>query len=141
MQQVQEVDSEDDAVEIVAEEFDYLLAPITSDRARRMLYRDMVQRLPVQGPEPVRLSREDAAGGLGSVLAAVIAVVPSLAPLFLFQNQQTLAIRLSIAMSFLVLLIAGVLWGKYTGSNSWGFGLILVGVSAIMVLIVFLLGG
>ena len=81
------------------------------------------------------------AGGFGSVLVAMLAVIPSLAPLLLFNNNPALAIRASNIVSFVVLFMSGYHWGKYTGSNPWGLGLLLAAIGAMMVLIAILLGG
>ncbi len=140
-QQIQLAETEEEAIQIVADELDYVLEPISGEVQRRRLYQDVLEHLHDGTPPTIRLSREDIAGGLGSVLVAVLAVLPSLAPLLLFYNEPVFAIRMSNFVSFVVLFVAGYQWGKYTGASSWGAGLVLVGAGAFMVLIALLLGG
>lgn len=141
LQQIQAATDEGDGIEIVADELDHILEPITGEEQRRLLYQDVLVHLRDGQPQPVRLSREDIAGGFGSVLVAMLAVLPSFVPLVLFHNHPALAIRASNVVSFVVLFISGYQWGKYTGSSPWGTGLMLAGIAAIMVLIAIPLGG
>jgi hypothetical protein len=141
LQQLQAVTTPEEGIEIVADELDHILEPITGEAQRRLLYQDVLEHLRDGEPQPVGLSRQDIAGGFGSVLVAVIAVLPSFVPLLLFYNHPALAIRASNVVSFVVLFISGYQWGKYTGSSPWGTGLLLAGVAAIMVLIAIPLGG
>jgi len=141
LQYLQAATTEEEGIEIVAGELDHILEPITGKEQRRMLYQDVLEHLREGQPQPVRLSREDIAGGFGSVLVAVLAVLPSFVPLLLFHNNPALAIRASNVVSFFMLFIAGYQWGKYTGSNTWATGLLLAGIGAVMVLIAIPLGG
>ena len=86
-QQIQLAETEEEAIQIVADELDYVLEPISGEVQRRRLYQDVLEHLHDGTPPTIRLSREDIAGGLGSVLVAVLAVLPSLAPLLLFYNE------------------------------------------------------
>lgn len=139
--QLQAVTSEEEGIEIVADEFDHMLEPITGEDQRRLLYQDVLAHLRDGEPQPVGLSREDIAGGFGSVLVAVIAVLPSFVPLLIFYSYPGIAIRASNVVSFVMLFISGYQWGKYAGSSPWGTGLLLASVAAIMVLIAIPLGG
>ena len=89
----------------------------------------------------MRLSRDDVWGALGSVLVAVIAVLPSLAPLLLLRDNPSLAINVSNVVSFVVLFLTGYRWGVYSGSNPWKTGGLLAGICGVMVLIAIPLGG
>ncbi len=84
---------------------------------------------------------EDFVGAVGSALVAVLAVLPSLAPLVLLRQHGMLAIRVSNFVSFAVLFLAGYRWGRYAGTNPWKTGLLLFGSAAVMVLIAVPLGG
>lgn len=106
-----------------------------------MFYADVLEHLQDSRPQPVRLTRTDPAGAVGSLLVAVLAVIPSLSPLVILRHDYVLAIRVSNLVSFVVLFIAGVHWARYTGSNPWKTGLLLAFVSAVMVLIAIPLGG
>lgn len=139
--QLQEAGSDDEGVQIVADEFDYILEPISGERQRLLLYQDILDNLRKIQTKPAGLACEDFAGGLGSVLVAVIAVLPSFAPLIILRSNPALAIRASILVSFAVLFVIGFQWGRYTGSRQWGAGMLLSGVAVVLVLIAILLGG
>jgi len=139
--EIQAAETDQEAVDVIAGEFDHILEPITGEGQRQALYEDMLEHLRDSRPRPVGFQREDLAGALGSVLVAVLAVLPSFMPLLLLRQQPALAVRLSNVVSFIVLFIAGYQWGKYTGANPWKIGLLLFGAGALMVAIAILLGG
>lgn len=138
---LQFADGEAERLEAVAEEFDYVLAPITHAEQRRALYADVVDHLRESKPQPVNFMGEDVAGALGCLLVAVVAVLPSLVPLVLLPNNYGLAVRLSNVISFSVLFYAGYQWGRHTGSSPWKTGLLLAAIGAVLVLIAVALGG
>lgn len=141
LRQLQMATSEEEGVQIVADELEHILEPITGEEQRHALYLDVLDHLRDGTAQPVRLTRQDVAGGFGSVLVAVIAVLPSFVPLVLFYNNPALAIRASNAVSFVVLFIFGYQWGMHTGSSPWKTGLLLASIAAVMVLIAIPLGG
>jgi hypothetical protein len=57
------------------------------------------------------------------------------------RNDYALAIRASNIVSFGVLFYAGYEWGKYTGTNPWKIGLVLVLVGVLLVAIAIPFGG
>ena len=138
---IQAANTRDEAVAAVADEFDYILEPITGEEQRRTLYLDILDHLRDSQPRAVGLKREDLTGGLASVLIAVLAVTPSFLPLFIFYNDYALAIRLSNVVSFIVLFAAGYEWGRYTGMTPWKTGLLVMAVGALLVGIAIPLGG
>lgn len=141
LRQLQTVTTEEEGIEVVADELDHILEPITGEQQRRALYQDVLDHLRDGQAQPVGLTREDVAGGFGSVLVAVLAVLPSFVPFLMFYTNPALAIRASNVVSFVVLFISGYQWGKYTGSSPWATGLLLAGIAAVMVLIAIPLGG
>jgi len=92
-------------------------------------------------PQKVGFRREDLTGALGHVVVALVAVIPSLLPLVVIQDDVLLAIQISNIVSFIVLFIAGYQWGKYTYANPWKTGLLLTAVAVVMMLVAILLGG
>ena len=138
---IQAADTQEEQLTAVAEELDYVLEPITGSEQRRHLYLDVLDHLQDSRPQPVRLTRADILGGLGSVLVALLAVLPSLIPLFLLHNTYWLALRMSNVVSFAVLFYTGYQWGKYSGTNPWTTGLMLVSVGGLLGLLAILLGG
>ena len=141
LRRLQAAESEREGVEIVAEEFDYLLEPITGDAERQQLYRHVFAYLREGQPRPVGFKRDDLAGALGSVLVAVLPVLPSLAPLVLLRGSPELAIRVSNVVSFGVLFYSGYQWGQYSGSSPWRTGLLVMVVGVAMVAVAIPLGG
>jgi len=141
LHQIQSAETEQNGLAIVAEEFDYILEPITGEAERNQLYQSVLKQLQAAQPQPVSFRREDFAGALGSLLVAVLAVLPSLLPFLLLRESPKLALRLSNTISFLMLFYAGYQWGKYTGSQPWQTGLLLSLIGALMVLIAIALGG
>lgn len=141
--QIKNAEDEQAGLTVIAEELDYILDPITSEADRQALYRSIFNHLRQSRPPPLEISlrREDLLGALGSVIVAVISVIPSLLPLILLYEHFDLAIRLSNVVSALVLFLAGYRWGIYTSSNPWLSGLILVAVATLMVAIAIPLGG
>jgi len=141
LHEIQTAVSPQEAVSVIAEELDYILEPIAGEEQRHALYQDVLEHLQSGEPQPVGVEREDIAGGLGSVLVAVVAVLPSLLPFLLLPGQPELAIRVSNVISFLVLFGIGFSWGRHTGTNPWKTGLLLAAVALVMVLIAIPLGG
>lgn len=138
---IQTADTEAEAVEAIADELDFILEPITTEPQRATLYDSIHAHLRDSDPQPVTLKRDDFIGALGCVLVAVLSVLPSLVPFVLFRNDFALAIRLSNIVSFGVLFVTGYQWGKYTGTNPWKTGAVLVLVGVLLVAIAIPFGG
>lgn len=138
---IQAAHTPEEGVAAIADEFDYILEPITGEHQRQALYEDILAHLQDSQPRPIGLKREDLTGGLVSVLVAVLAVIPSFLPLLVFREDYALAIRLSNVVSFIVLFVAGHEWGRYTGMSSWKTGLLVTAVGALLVAVAIPLGG
>jgi hypothetical protein len=138
---IQTARTQEEGLEAIAEELDHILEPIARPEKRRLLYADILEHLQDSAPQPVKFTRQDLTGALGCVLVALIAVLPSLTPLVLLGQSPELATRLSNIVSFCVLFYSGYLWGKYSGSNPWKTGLLLLVIGAVLVLIAIPLGG
>lgn len=141
LKDIQAASSDQEAIDLVAEDMDYLLEPITSEDERKALYSNILKHLQNSRPRRIGLKGEDLAGVVGHVLVAVLAVIPSLVPFVVLRSNYDLAMIVSIIVSFIVLFAAGYRWGRYTGANPWITGLVIMSVAAALVLIAFLLGG
>jgi VIT1/CCC1 family predicted Fe2+/Mn2+ transporter len=141
LMRIQTATTEEEGIEAIAEELDFILEPIAPLEKRQLLYADVLEHLHDSDPQPVTLKREDVTGALACVLVAIVAVLPSLTPLLLLRNYGVLALRVSNVVSFGVLFYSGYQWGKYSGSNPWKIGLLLVAFSAIIVLVAIPFGG
>jgi VIT1/CCC1 family predicted Fe2+/Mn2+ transporter len=138
---IQTAESEEEAVEIIAGDLDYILEPISEQAVRQKLYKSILENLRDSQPRKIGLTSDDLIGALSHVLVALIAVLPSLAPLLVFRNNFELAILVSNLVSIVMLFIAGYFWGKYTGGNPWKIGLLLMIIAVIMALAAIFLGG
>ena len=141
LKNIQAAVTEDEAVDAVAYELDYILEPITDEPVRKKLYDSILFHLRDSQPRPIGFTRDDFTGAIGHVVVAVVAVTPSLVPLVVLRNNAELAILVSNIVSFIVLFLVGYNWGRYTGANPWKTGLLLTAVAVAMVLIAIPLGG
>jgi VIT1/CCC1 family predicted Fe2+/Mn2+ transporter len=141
LKDIQVARTEEEAVDIIAEDLDYMLEPITGENERKALYHSIFNHLRNSKPRNIGFKFEDFTGVLGHVFVAIIAVIPSLIPFLVLRHDYDLAIRLSFFVSFIVLFVAGYRWGMYTGASPWKTGLLLMSVAVGLVLIAILLGG
>ena len=141
LQGIQAADSEQEAVEVIADNLDYMLEPITGEKERQLLYSHILVQLRNSQPREIGLKREDITAGLGHILVAVLVITPSLIPLVVLRQDPETAILVSNFVSFFLLFFVGYRWGKYTGANPWKTGLIILSVITILVLFLFWLGG
>ena len=133
--------SDQSGLDIIAEEFDSIFEPITNDAQRISIYAQFLQALKDTHPKRIGIKKEDLLGAGAVFIAALVAVIPSLAPLILFRKDLTLALRLSNLFSLIMLFITGYRWGKYSGYKPWMTGLVIMSIALIMVLLAILLGG
>jgi len=138
---IQAARTEQEAMEVIADDMDYLLEPITGEDERKALYRSILTHLKNSKPRKYGLKGEDITGVLGHVLVAILSVIPSLIPFVVLRHDYDLAIRVSILISFIVLYVTGSRWASYTGANPWKTGLLIISIAAALVLIAILLGG
>jgi hypothetical protein len=138
---LQGAENDAERVDTLADELDYILEPITDETEREQLYQSMLRHLRTAQPQPIGFKREDFTGALGTLVVAVIAVIPSLIPLVVLRHNYDLAIRVSNVISFIVLFHAGYSWGAYTGVNPWRTGLTLITAGVTMVAVAIPLGG
>jgi hypothetical protein len=141
LKDIQAAQTEEEAVDIIAEDLDYILEPITGENERKALYHSILLHLRDSTTRRIGFKLEDFYGVLGHVLVAIIAVIPSLIPFLVLRSNYNLAIRLSFFVSFILLFVAGYRWGMYTGASPWKTGLLLLSVAVGLVLIAILLGG
>jgi len=141
LENIQASNTTEEALEIIADNMDYLLEPITGENERKALYSSILIHLKESTPQNIGVKREDITSALSHVLVAFIAVIPSIIPFIVFRSDYDLAIRISIIVSFIVLFVSGFLWGRYAGTSPWKTGLLIMSIAMILVLIAFLLGG
>ena len=140
LQSVQAADSQQEAVDVIADNLDYILEPITGEQERQQLYHHILVQLRNSQPREIGLKREDITAGLAHVLVAVLVITPSLLPLVFMRQDPERAILVSNFLSLFLLFFVGYRWGKYTGANPWKTGLIIFSVITALVLFLFWLG-
>jgi len=101
--------------------------------------RERLQQLP-EPPARVHLSARDWAGALGVFLPVFLSTFPVAIP-FIFMTNTTLAMRASNGIAVVMLLIAGVAYGRGVGRSPWGFGIGMVVLGGILVALTIALGG
>lgn len=138
---IRQATSEQEGVAMVAEELDEKLKRLASGDEREAFYQTLYRKLEVMTPQPVGFKKEDFAGALGVAIVAVIAALPVVLPLLLFQSDPPLAIRLSNLVAFGLLFWMGYRWGKYTGDTPWKLGLALPMIGVVMMAVAIPLGG
>lgn len=138
---IQTAEDDESAVEIIADELDYILEPITEEAQRTVLYQNILGYLRNSKPQIITFKREEFTAILGHVLVAVIAIIPSMIPLVIFRQNIELAIRSSNIVSFAVLFLSGYQWGKYSGVAPWKTGGLITSVGVLTVVIGILMGG
>ena len=141
LEDVQAAGTNEEALEIIAEDMDYLLEPIIDGEEREALYESILPYLQKGKPHNIGLKREDITVLLGHAVVAILAVIPSAIPFLALRNDFALALRISTIVSFVMLFIAGFRWGRYTGVSPWKTGLLLTSVMAVIVVLIVLLGG
>lgn len=141
LQALQAANSDEEAVEVIADEFNFVLEPVASEKKRQLLYADMLEHLRDSQPRPVGFQREDFVEALGTALVAMIAAAPSILPLWLLREDPLAALRGANIVSFVMLFALGYRWGVYTGANRWKIGLLLPSFGLALVAIAILLGG
>jgi VIT1/CCC1 family predicted Fe2+/Mn2+ transporter len=141
LEDVQAAGTNEEALEIIAEDMDYLLEPIIDREDRGALYGIILPYLQKGKPHNIGLKREDITVLLGHAGVAIMAVIPSAIPFLVLRNDFALALRISTIVSFVMLFTAGFRWGRYTGVSPWKTGLLLTSVMAVIVVLIVLLGG
>jgi len=131
---------EHSALAVVAQELDDMLVPVTSERRRLELYRDVVAHVLIgQHPAP-RLAREDFAAAFAVCLLVFGATLPAALPYFLIDDAW-IAQRASNALLIGVLFYVGYRWAQYTSFRPLISAFVVVGVGIVLVSIAIALGG
>jgi len=141
LRDVSTAQSEQERIDTIEEEFEDIFEPITDADQRDLLYHAISKALKPTHDKKIGLKKEDVMAGLAHIFVALSAVIPSLIPFVLFNNNPILAIRVSNLVSFVMLFITGYRWGKYTQVNPLRTGLIIMSVAIVLALFAIPLGG
>jgi VIT1/CCC1 family predicted Fe2+/Mn2+ transporter len=140
LQKLRGVADDDRALELVGEELDDRLLPLTTPEERRHLYGIVLSVVRRGGAEPARVRGEDLLGGVAVALVIVLATLPIVLPFLLFE-EPILAARLSHTVALVLLFWLGTWWARVVGASPWRIGTGLTLVGAVLVGICVLLGG
>ena len=87
-----------------------------------------------------KLTARDFKGALGVFILVVLSTFPPVIP-FLFISNAANALRVSNAVSILMMFLCGWLLARYAGNNKWLTGIIIALLGVALVLITIALGG
>jgi VIT1/CCC1 family predicted Fe2+/Mn2+ transporter len=101
--------------------------------------RQRLQALP-EPPERARLGADDWLGAGGVFLLVFLTTFPVAVP-FIFMQNTLWAMRVSNLIAIVMLLGAGIAYGRSVGRSPWGFGIGMVILGAVLVALTMALGG
>lgn len=131
---------EREAQKLVADEFDDMLAPITSPARLQALYEDIVARLRNGVPPRPLLRRTDFHAAIAVFCSVMVASLPAVLPYF-FITDPWIALRASNALLIGMMFWVGYRWAGYTSLNRLAAALSLTAFGILLVLIAIPLGG
>ena len=120
------------AENLVAQEFDEILGPVTSESDRRTLYGRIAENIRGTPSVPNPVTKQDLMGAFTSFWLVVVTSVPAAIPFLLFDDAR-LALRVSNGILLSLLFVTGYLWARYTLGHPWLVGFcFLLGGSALV---------
>lgn len=128
------------ARQIVADEFDESMAPVTDDSTRQRLYQSIVEHVRGIPATPNRVRREDIMGGLAAGWLVFACSFPAVLP-FLFIDDPRLALRVSNAILLGLLFFVGWRAARHTLARPWIAGIVFLLVGVLLVAVAIPLGG
>ena len=128
------------ARQMVADEFDESLVPVTNDAVRRRLYESIVEHVRGAPVAPNRVRREDLMGGLAAGWLVFACSFPAVLP-FLFLDDPRLALRVSNAILLGLLFYMGWRAARHTLAKPWIAGIVFLLVGVLLVAVAIPLGG
>ena len=137
---LQAADNEHAGLQRIAEHFNPILTPYTTEEERKRLYATFVKRLRNATPAPTVVLREDLLGGLAKFWLVVLSTLPATLP-FLVIDDRFLALRVSNGLLITMLFLVGYRWAQDTNSSPWQVGTLLLLGGLILVGVAIALGG
>jgi VIT1/CCC1 family predicted Fe2+/Mn2+ transporter len=132
--------SEADARQLVADEFDETLVPVTDGPMRQRLYQSIVEHVRNAAVTPNRVRREDLLGGLAAGWLVFACSFPAVLP-FLFLDDPRLALRVSNVILLGLLFFVGWRAARHTLAKPWLAGVMFLFVGVLLVAVAIPLGG
>jgi VIT1/CCC1 family predicted Fe2+/Mn2+ transporter len=128
------------ARQMVADEFDESMVPVTDDSMRERLYQSIVEHVRGTPATPNRVRREDLMGGLAAGGLVFACSFPAVLP-FLFIDDPRLALRVSNAILLGLLFYMGWRAARHTLAKPWLAGVVFLLVGVLLVAVAIPLGG
>ena len=132
--------SDTEARQMVADEFDETLVPVTDEPVRQRLYQSIVENVRSAPATPNRVSRKDVLGGLAAGWLVFACSFPAVLP-FIFLDDPRLALRVSNAILLGLLFFAGWRAARHTLAKPWLAGITFLLVGVLLVALAIPLGG
>jgi VIT1/CCC1 family predicted Fe2+/Mn2+ transporter len=132
--------SSSEARDMIAQEFDETLKPITEPAQRQAMYYAVVQRLRATPLPPTHLRKSDLLGALASAWLVFACSFPAALP-FVLIDDPALALRISNVILLALLFVVGYRAARQTLARPWIVGVSFVAVGLALVLVAIALGG
>ncbi len=132
--------SDAEARQMVADEFDATLVPVTDEPVRQRLYQSIVENVRSVPATPNRVRRQDVLGGLAAGWLVFACSFPAVLP-FIFLDDPRLALRVSNAILLGLLFYAGWRAARHTLAKAWLAGVTFLLVGVLLVALAIPLGG
>jgi len=137
---VRQAATEAEARQVVADEFDASLGPVSDEPARRAFYGAILARVRSAPPAPNHVRREDVMGGLAAGWVVFACSFPAVLP-FLFLDDPHRALRVSNVILIALLFFVGWRAARHTLVKPWLAGLAFMLVGVLLVALAIPLGG
>jgi VIT1/CCC1 family predicted Fe2+/Mn2+ transporter len=137
---IRRTEGNDAAIAAVANELDETLEPLTTPESRRVLYRDVVDKVRSEPKRRAGVRAEDWLAAIAVFWLVTSASVPAALP-FLFIDEPWLALRVSNAILIALFFLIGYRWAGYTSINPWRAAISLTLLGMAMVGAAIALGG
>ncbi len=137
---LQVADNENDGLKRIAEHFNPILTPYTTEDERKHLYAAFMKRLQTATTAPTVVLREDLLGGIAKFWLVFLSTIPATLP-FLVIDDRFLALRVSNGLLITMLFLVGYRWAQETNNPPWQIGTLFLLCGLILIGVAIALGG
>jgi hypothetical protein len=137
---VRQATSEAAATQVVADELDETLVPVSDESARQRFYGSVLEHVRSVQQAPNQVRREDVLGGLAAGWVVFACSFPAVLP-FLLLDEPHFALRVSNAILLGLLFFVGWRFARHTLAKPWIAGATFLLVGLLLVALAIPLGG
>lgn len=137
---LQVADNENAGLKRIAEHFNPILTPYTTEDERKHLYAAFMKRLQTATTAPTVVLREDLLGGIAKFWLVFLSTIPATLP-FLVIDDRFLALRVSNGLLITMLFLVGYRWAQETNNPPWQIGTLFLLGGLILIGVAIALGG